>query len=548
MSMKMKTITVAVAMIMLAAVVLAGCSGEKGGSSSEGSPSATGTTGSNAGSSAEPRIQLNMFMSNSGVPHPDGVDPSDNPILKVVEDYANVDIKMEVPNYDDFQTKFNLMLASGNLPDIVQTFFPDETDMRADEGAFLDLKSFYDNSPIMQKVITPEMMEMAKSASGHYYRIPFSYAEAAKGDGIIVRYDLLQKYNDGKWPETVDEWIDAMRKLKQGDPNAIPMTNRVLDEEAISYAGIPIFYMFGAQPYTYRVAGGEAVSTFALPEYKGAVQVMKQLYDEGLLDKEFATTDSPKWRDKWENRNVLFGHNGADQYIPNNNLTTIAGGKEFVFAPPLKQYPSVVADIKYTKPFERYPVGLDSVYISSKTKDPARAWKVLEAFASDQLKEAIFWGFENEDFKVVDGQKVPIEGEGLSNPNKLYRLHFGIIVGFYSGTEKNIAQAREVMEPAQLDRRLASLDMLAEQAKESGLRVKDFVKLDPDVSMKLKESNQYISTATIEAIMGKITMDQFDGKVAEYKQKYGSIYQHYTDYIQANKDQLLSLGVKEAGW
>lgn len=544
MSMKKKAIADTAVLALLAMVVLAGCSGGNNGSSSKGGPSATGTTGGQT----ESRIELSMFMSNSGVPHPDGVDPSDNPMLKIVEDYANVDIKMEVPSYDDFQTKFNLMLSSGNLPDIVQTEYKNEADMRGDEGAFIDLKPFYDNSPIMQKVITPEMMEMAKSASGKNFSIPMSRADAAQGDVIIVRYDLIEKYNGGKWPETIEEWVDMLRKLKQGDPDAIPMTNRVIDEEAISYSGVPFFYWYGAIPYTYRVTGGEAVSTFTLPEYKEAVQVMKQLYDEGLLDKEFATTDSPKWREKRENRNVLFEHNGADQYIPNGDAKLAASGKEFVFAPPLKEYPAVLQDVKYAMPFRKYPVNQDSVYISSKAKDKERAWKVIEGFATDQLREAIFWGFENEDFKIENGEKVPIEGEGLANPDKTYRLHFGIVLGFYSGTEKSIASARQVMKPEQLDRQLASLDMLTKQATEQGLRVEKFFTMEPDVSMKLKESNQFISTATIEAIMGKITMEQFDGKVSEYKQKYGSVYQHYTDYIKENKDELLSLGVKEAGW
>lgn len=554
MLMKKKTIAVAVALTMLVMVALAGCAGGKGNSPASSNPPATGTkeNGSSAAGatddSAEPRIKLKMFMSNSGVPHPEGVDPSDNPMLKIVEDYANVDIEMEVPNYDDFQTKFNLMLSSGNLPDIVQTEYAEEADMRGDEGAFIDLKSFYDNSPVMQKVITPEMMEMAKSASGKYYRIPMSRAEAAQGDGIIVRYDLLEKYNGGKWPETVEEWVDMLRKLKQGDPDSIPMTNRVLDPEAISYSGLPFFYWYGAMPYTYRVVGGEAVSTFTLPEYKEAVQVMKRLYDEGLLDREFATNDTPKWVEKWNNRNVLFGHNGADQYIPKNDPKLLASGKDYVFAPPLKQYPSVLQDTKYVQPFRKFPINKDSVYISSKAKDKERAWKVLEGFATEQLKDTIFWGIENEDYKVENGQKVPIEGEGLSNPNKTYRLHFGIVLGFYSGTDRNIASARQAMKPEQLERQLAGLDTLAKAADEQGLRVADFITPEPDVSLKQTESHQFISTATVEAIMGKISLEQFDGKVAEYQQKYGFIYGQYTDYIKANKEQLLSLGVKEAGW
>jgi len=68
---------------------------------------------------AAERVTLHMFMGNSGVPHPEGLDPNDNWFCKIIEDYANVDLIYEVPAYQDFVTKLNLLLASGNLPDIV---------------------------------------------------------------------------------------------------------------------------------------------------------------------------------------------------------------------------------------------------------------------------------------------------------------------------------------------------------------------------------------------------------------------------------------------
>ncbi len=69
--------------------------------------------------SAGKRVKLTMFMGNSGLAQPTGVDPSNNWAINVIEDYANVDLELEIPAYNDFPTKLNLLLASGNLPDIV---------------------------------------------------------------------------------------------------------------------------------------------------------------------------------------------------------------------------------------------------------------------------------------------------------------------------------------------------------------------------------------------------------------------------------------------
>ena len=87
-----------------------------------------------------------MFMGNSGVPHPADVDPSSNWAIDVVEELANVDLILEVPNYQDFATKINLLLASGNLPDIIHGWQKADLENAADAGAFIDHKPYYDNS------------------------------------------------------------------------------------------------------------------------------------------------------------------------------------------------------------------------------------------------------------------------------------------------------------------------------------------------------------------------------------------------------------------
>ena len=75
----------------------------------------------NPGSEPAPatRVQLTMFMPNRGVAHPVGCDPSDNWAINIVEKYANVDLLLDIPNWSDYTTKVNLLLASANLPDIV---------------------------------------------------------------------------------------------------------------------------------------------------------------------------------------------------------------------------------------------------------------------------------------------------------------------------------------------------------------------------------------------------------------------------------------------
>lgn len=538
---------------LLMGTVIAACSNSGGADDSKKNtetvaPGATPTSEASAKAN-QPRTKLKMFMGDSGIPHPDGTDPSDNPFIRIVEDYANVDLDMDVPSYQDFQTKFNLLLSSGQLPDIVHTWFIEETDQRAREGAFIDLKKYYDSSPQVQKYVTPEMMELAKDkVSGNYWRIPMASQNTPQGAGIVARYDLVMKYNNNKWPETIEEWVNMMRTMKKAEPDSIILSNRVSGDYTLSYGGTPIFNLFGAAPYTYRVDGGKAVSTFTLPEYRAAVELYKQLYDEGIVDKEFAVNDNAKYYEKVKNKNVLWEYNSADQYVPSGVAKKPEDQtKEWLWAPPLKTYPSVVKDAKYTRPYRWMPIAGHGVYISAKSKDPERAWKAIEGFASDELHEAIFWGKEGETYNVKDGKRVPI-AEKLSDKSRSWSLHLAFIFGFADGMDVTKAQAEMVRDPKELERMSGAMEMLNDQAMETGIGLDNFIVLSDEAAKKRPDEVKFISKATVEAIMGKITMQEFDQRVQEFQKKFGFIYDEYTKYLTEHKNELLKAGVKEAGW
>ncbi|MDF2815218.1 MAG: peptide permease, partial [Paenibacillus sp.] len=181
---KKRWVPAVVASVMAMSIVAAGCS-SGGDSGSKDSPNNSAPPAPKE----KPRIELSMFMNNSGLEHfpLDTTDPSNNPFINVVEKISNVDLKIEVPPYKDFLTKFNLLLSSGQLPDILHTNYPDPTYKAAREGAFIDLKAYYDKSPIVKKYITPQMMELAKDpASGKYWRIPMAYEKGPQGFGIYT--------------------------------------------------------------------------------------------------------------------------------------------------------------------------------------------------------------------------------------------------------------------------------------------------------------------------------------------------------------------------
>lgn len=546
-----KVLPLMLVVVMVFALVLSGCGKTE-------TPSTTTTSSSNAPAAStkpEEKIKMTMFMNNSGLAHPDGVNASDNEWVNIVEKIANVDLEIEVPGYTDYATKLNLLLSSGQLPDIVHSTVKADTYKRAEEGAFIDLKKYYDNSTNIKKYITPEMMELTVSpVTKKYYRIPMAYYKGPQGYGIVARGDLVMKYNNNKWPESVPEWLDTFRAQKKADPNSVPLANRVVGTSTIAYGGVPIFYWYGAMPNQSRYdrETGKVVSTFTLPEYKAAALVMKQMYDEGILDKEFATTEGTKYFTKVSNNDVMVWGNSADQIAPQNQVNmrtgkTADGEKtktwEYVYAPTLKKFPAELKDPKYVQAFQGLPIVDHGLYISSSCKVPDRAFRVFEAFASDELYQAIFWGKEGETYKVENGKRIPIP-EKLADTKRSWCLHLALVFGFVDGQDVKLATAELGVGKEYSDKVWNSIKPFDAEAKANGLNPLSFVVSSEDAKKKGGDASAMIYATTVELIMGKITPAQFDAKVAEFTKNYGFIFDEYTKWISDNKADLVKKGVK----
>ncbi|WJH32773.1 hypothetical protein N6H14_21175 [Paenibacillus sp. CC-CFT747] len=346
-----------------------------------------------------------------------------------------------------------------------------------------------------------------------------------------------------------------LRKIKKAEPDSIPMSNRVVGDYMFRYGGAVFFMLYGADPYGYRIQDGKIIPNVVLPEYKAAVELYRQLYAEGIFDKEFATTDGAKWATKWKEKNVLFQWNSADQLMPGAARLVALPGTDIAdknarveFAPALKKYPSVLKDPKYAQNTLNDPIVDHGLYISSKSKNPDAAFKVIEAFASDKLREAIFWGKEGETYTMKDGKRIPI-AEKLGADSRRWVKSMAFLFGYTDGQDAQLATYEQQMGPDKYKKAYDSVKALGEEAKANGLGSIVGYSTPDEVVKKNSEIMQDINRFTSEAIMGKITMDQFDGEVKKWEAKYRSLkYDPMQKYIDANKEKLKGLNVKKVTW
>lgn len=519
------------------------------------SPTASAEQSVRDQNAAKEKVKISMVLCDAGLTIPEGLDLSNNDWSNLIADIANVELSIEQPLYNDYDQKLELRLSANDLPDIVHCIGSSlgSAKKTALDGAFLSLNDYYKNSVNVKNVVNEEQMTWAASSDGNFYNVPMSMLARPSGQWIAGRWDLVSKYNDGKWPETVPEWIDLLNKIKTEMPDALVISNRMLKVDyALNYGGRVIYQLYGLTS-----AGGDvwdfdnqkAQSEFLTPEYRAASKVMRELYESGALDKEFATTE--KWADNLKTKNIVLNCQPSDAITPlRPNYADFPEGNSQIWrmAAPLKEFP---AEVRYPEVAYGTPstgIASHGLFISARCKTPDRAWDVIEALASEEVRDFCVWGKEGETFEMKDGERVPLpERASLPADDPKFfgwQRQFLVIWGFWERDIYNFETAK-LKDAEYAQEQKASIQPIVEassKVKKTPL-VLPYTRSE-NASRKLAESKATMSTTTINYIMGRISDADFDKAIADWEKTYGFIAEEQTEFINSyDRSKAESLGV-----
>lgn len=401
--------------ILMVASVLAGCSGK-------GEPETTSQKeqSSNPSDKSAPKalteIKVEIF-DRGNVPPEEGT-IENNRWTKWINEEMNVQgIKVTfypIPRKEEV-TKLNVLLASGDAPDMVYTYDENAFHNYAESGGLHDLtelvdtygpniKKFWEDNPGVKDVGMHKGKLFAITGGGP---IPL-------GNMLYMRKDWLDAVGLGI-PKTADEFYNALKAFKEKDPgnvgkdNVVPLTiatggvGASLNVEALQSA-------FGIVPND--LVDGHIVPVEVQPGYKDYVVFMNKLYKEGLIAKEFALdTDGKKSKEQTFNGQV-----GA--WSGNLNwINSISGGGNALNHEMVGKFPDVewvhVDHFADSSGNQHKVVTTDpgfKIMIPKSSKHAIEVIKYLDWMAA-KGGETLFFGLENEHYILKDGAKVPKDAE-----------------------------------------------------------------------------------------------------------------------------------------
>lgn len=230
------------------------------------------------------------------------------------EKLFDVNLEVEWVNWQDYDQKANTLIAADSMPDVIQVskqgngsyYYPVFT-QAVEAGAFVDMSSYIfegDNAlsktNAVMKNWDEDMWEQA-TYNGGVYILPRTKAEKGQNSGIEVRKDLMEKYNFTEEPETMDElkdWLIGLSKAAtEGEGKniyALEFFGGKFMEDRIKAFAIA----FTGQSDWAVDENGEFQYMQFKDEYINFLNWMKDLYDAGVIDPEFAlgNNEISKWK------------------------------------------------------------------------------------------------------------------------------------------------------------------------------------------------------------------------------------------------------------
>lgn len=227
-------------------------------------------------------------------------------LYQEMEKRTAVKISFQHPATGSEKEQFNLMVASGKLPDIVETNFisyPGGPEKAILDKVLIPLNDIIDkHAPNLKKYLdsNPDMKKDISTDSGIIYAFPgIGVGNTNVSSGLVLRKDWLGDLGLAV-PETMDEWTNVLRQFKEKKGAKSPLTMVLTDFGPERFNGA-----YGIGSTFYQNDGKVKFGPYE-PAYKDYLTQMNIWYKEGLLDPDFATQDA-----KSKDAKITSGSSGA---------------------------------------------------------------------------------------------------------------------------------------------------------------------------------------------------------------------------------------------
>ncbi|MFB9274740.1 extracellular solute-binding protein [Cohnella cellulosilytica] len=444
----------------------------------------------------------------------------DSAIIGEIERLTGTRLDIEWVPDGIYSDKVNTSLMTNSLKKATFVKYTDYTFVKnaVRSGAFWEIGPYLNRFPNLRR-LNPDILEQS-SLDGKIYGL---YTERLSSrQGVILRQDWLDALGR-KAPATIDELYETMRAFAYDDPdgNGLDDTIGVADRNDLIFGVFKTIGSYFGTPNNWAVRGKGLVPEFETSEYMATMNFMRSLYEEKLINQDFAVTSKEVQRN-------LFIRGQAGMYI-GSMLDAQRLADAAVRVNPGARF-SIVNRIEGPRGFQIWSIpNFNGLYLFSKKaikseEELLKALRFFDRSMEGDVANLMKYGLEGRHYEVEENKvRLPKESQEMRN-NEVSVIYTLMIADL---SNPNIMKIGEQDE----------LTALAERLSEDNEK---FIVRDPTVGLKSDtydekggELYKIVSDATYNYILGHLDEEGFKRETERWKNAGGrDIIKEYTlDYF-----------------
>ncbi|WP_262315033.1 ABC transporter substrate-binding protein [Lacticaseibacillus parakribbianus] len=429
---------------------------------------------------------------------------------QIQKQYPNIELKIVPISWGDYQSKFNVMLTSGDPFDLA---FAQQYQATVQTGAYADLTSLikkyakkaYDN-------VDPSYWQ-GISWNGKIYGFPTN-ANSFINQTVTLNGNFLKKDNiSTKGVKSLQDVTPLLAKFHKANPSVTPF--------AVSKGYITIdpgyeFPLSNTLPFAIDQSGksNKVINQYNTKQLQKNLKTMHEWYQAGYIAKDAATSTTvynlPD--DTWFLRTEAVG----PYDYGNSALETAAMGKP-------------ITTINIAKPYKSSSDAQMAVYVVSKTsKHKKEAVQVLNAINTNKkLLNTMVWGIQGKQWQFTDKAK------GKVKTLKGYQAdtYYG---AWMTGNNK-LLYTKNTVTDAQVKQRDESIKNTAESAALGFMPDTTSVKTEmSNITNVMSKYNDILNTGTADPLPTIAKMNK-ELKAAGYDKVQKLLQKQYDKWLAEKK-------------
>ena len=334
---------------------------------------------------------------------------------------VKVDFTVAAGTGDDVTQALNLLLASGDYPDVILIPYGVVTTSQlafyGQQGIFLPLNDLIEKGGVETKHIFdiyPQAKTVSTAPDGNIYALPS--VNECYHCSLAAKMWIYQPWLDKvglKMPTTTEEFRSVLEAFKTQDPNSNGKDDEIpLAASPLVWNGNLDIFMgsaFITNPKSHLVLSDGAVDvTYTKPEFREALRYIHSLYEEGLIAPASLTQDEDGLSRMLNSEEVTVGA------VPQgwlNELADTVGEKDarlfkYVAVPPLEG-PEGHREMSYAG----YQATPGQCIVTAAAKDPELALRWCDAQGNEEVQLHAYFGVQDQDWRWAKPSEIGINGE-----------------------------------------------------------------------------------------------------------------------------------------